>query len=238
MNEILDVFIGWDHREPQSFAVFRNSLERRTSKALHIRPLMQQALRHQGLYTREHITKNGQTWDTISGAPMSTEFAITRFLVPHLQEKGWCLFAEADMLALADIAELFDLADDRYALMCVQHDYTSSVARKMDKQAQVPYLRKNWSSLMLINVSHPANKRLTVEMVNTLPGRDLHRFCWLGDDEIGSLPVEWNYLVGEKMPKVKPKLLHYTLGSPETTAPEWFAEAMRLRRPLPSENVA
>ena len=235
---VLDIFIGWDTREPLSFQVFRNSLERLTSQALHIRPLMQKALRHDGLYTREQVAKNGQAWDVISGAPMSTEFAITRFLVPYLQGSGWCMFGEADMLCLADIAELFALADDRYAVMCVQHDYVSKVPRKMDGQSQVPYLRKNWSSLMLVNASHPAHKRLTVEMVNTLPGRDLHRFCWLSDDEIGALPPEWNYLVGEKMPAVKPKLLHYTLGTAETTQALWLQEALRLRQRLPAENVA
>ena len=58
------------------------------------------------------------------------------------------------------------------------------------------YSRKNWSSVVLWNWAHPANRRLTLEMVNTLPGRDLHAFCWLDEWEIGELPVEWNYLVG------------------------------------------
>lgn len=235
MTDMLDIWIGWDHREPYSFEVFRSSLERRASVALHIRPLMQQSLRYDGLYTREHIVKDGQAWDTISGAPMSTDFAITRFLVPHLQKSGWCLFAEPDMLCLADIAELFALADDKYAVMCVQHEYKSVAKRKMGGQRQVPYARKNWSSVMLINASHEANKRLTVEMVNTLPGRDLHRLCWLDDSEIGALPAEWNYLVGEPMPKVAPKILHYTLGTAETTQKEWLSEALRIRKKLPSE---
>lgn len=235
MSDPLDIWIGSDRREPYSYQVFRSSLERRTQHALHIRPLMQQVLRHDGLYTREHIVKNGQAWDVISGAPMSTDFAITRFLVPHLQKTGWCLFAEPDMVALADIAELFALADDKYALMCVQHDYAPKATRKMDGQLQVGYPRKNWSSLVLWNCDHPANATLTVEMVNTLPGRDLHRFCWLADEKIGALPIEWNYLAGEDMPKVKPKLIHYSQGTVETTAPEWFEEALRIRRPRPSE---
>jgi hypothetical protein len=232
---ILDLYIGWDPRESHSFEVFRSSLERRTSKPLHIRKLMQQALRHEGIYTRPQVIKKGQAWDVISGAPMSTEFAITRFLVPHIQREGWCLFGEPDMVCLADIAELFALADDRYAVMCVHHDYVSRETSKMGGKMQVPYPRKNWSSLMLVNASHPANKRLTLDMVNTLPGRDLHRFCWLEDHEIGSLPIEWNYLVGEAMPVVRPKILHYTIGTPELTAPEWLNEAMILRKPLPSE---
>jgi len=248
MNEPLHLWIGWDSRQPLSYDVFRSSLERRTSRPLHVRPLMLKPLRSEGLYTREHIVKDGQAWDSISGAPMSTEFALSRFLVPHLQraepceahqrEAGWCLFAECDMLALADIAELFALADDRYAVMCVKHVYRPKELRKMDAQRQTHYPCKNWSSLMLINASHPANRRLTVEMVNTLRGRDLHSFCWLERDDIGELPAEWNHLLGEEGQASHPKLLHYTLGTPETLMAPWLHECMRLRRALPAEMVA
>lgn len=238
MTEPLDIWIGWDARQPLSYEVFRSSLERRSSRPLHISPLMLQPLRHAGLYRREHATRDGQMWDTISSAPMSTEFAITRFLVPHLQGSGWALFAECDMLALADVAELFALADERYAMMCVPHIYRPSAAGKMDAQDQVRYPCKNWSSLMLINAGHPANRRLTVDMVNTLPGRDLHRFCWLNHRELGELPAEWNHLVGEENQAAAPKLLHYTLGTPETLMAPWLHEAMRLRRALPAEVAA
>jgi len=244
MNDFLDIWIGWDSRQPLSYDVFRSSLDRRASRPLRVRPLMLKPLRTEGLYTREHITKDGQAWDTISGAPMSTEFALSRFLVPHLQQmqratslydSPWCLFAECDMLALADIAELFALADDRYAVMCVKHVYRPKGLRKMDAQSQTRYPCKNWSSLMLINANHPANKLLTVAMVNTLPGRDLHSFCWLEHGDIGDLPPEWNYLVGEEGQSAPPKLLHYTIGTHETLIAPWLHECMRLRRPLPPE---
>ncbi len=231
----LDIWIGHDMRQPLSYEVFRSSLDRRTSRPLHVRPLMLKPLRADGVYTREHITKDGQAWDIISGAPMSTEFALSRFLVPHLQGKGWCLFAECDMLALTDIAELFALADDRHAVMCVKHVYRPKGLRKMDAQLQTRYPCKNWSSLMLINASHSAHRRLTVEMVNTWPGRDLHSFCWLQPSEIGELPPEWNHLVGEEGQAAPPKLLHYTRGTPETLMAPWLHECMRLRRSLPAE---
>ena len=48
-----------------------------------------------------------------------------------------------------------------------------------------------------------------------IPGRDLHRFCWLEDAEIGELPLEWNYLAGiDSDTATPPNLLHYTLGLP------------------------
>jgi hypothetical protein len=68
--------------------------------------------------------------------------------------------------------------------------------------------------VMLFNVDHPANKGLTVDVVNTLPGRDLHAFCWLADHEIGDLGPEWNWLAGEQDPIQDPKIVHHTLGSP------------------------
>jgi hypothetical protein len=104
----------------------------------------------------------------------------------------------------------------------------------MDDQLQVRYARKNWSSLMLINHAHPANERLTVEMVNTLPGRDLHRFCWLQDDEIGALPPAWNYLVGHTKGVCVPKLVHFTDGYPLMPGYEnaTYADAWRQERAI------
>jgi len=229
MRDILNVFIGWDGREIAAFDTCRGSLERRTSKPLHIIPLMQKALRYEGLYWRPFEWRGNVCWDIPSQAPMSTEFAITRFLVPFLQKGGWALFLDGDFFALADVAELFALADERYAVMCVKHVHEPSAESKMDGQPQVPYARKNWSSCVLWNLDHPANGRLTVEMVNRLPGRDLHRFCWLSDDEIGELPVEWNYLVGVTTGVIAPKLVHFTNGFPEMPGCESieFADAWR-----------
>lgn len=65
----------------------------------------------------------------------------------------------------------------------------------------------------MFNVAHDANKAITLEMLNALPGRDLHRFCWLEDDEIGELGPEWNYLVGHSQAD-KPHLVHFTDGIP------------------------
>jgi hypothetical protein len=136
-------------------------------------------------------------------------------LAPWLSEKQWVLFCDfADQLFLGDPAELFALADERYAIQVVKHEHVPTEQTKMDDQIQTAYARKNWSSVVLWNVDHPANTRLTLEMVNTLPGRDLHRFCWLEDHEIGELPPEWNYLVDVSPMTTKPKLLHYTRGIP------------------------
>ncbi len=124
--------------------------------------------------------------------------------------------------------------DRTKAVYCVKHQYKPVLGIKMDGQIQTAYARKNWSSVMAINCDHSANKALNLELVNTVPGRDLHRFCWLEDDQIGELPLEWNYLVGVSQENVDPNIIHFTLGVPDMSgyedqpfADEWRAELIR-----------
>jgi hypothetical protein len=212
---MLEIFGGFEEREEIGFQVAMSSLLRRASCRVRVEPLVERGLRTEGYYRRQHERRNGQMWDIASDAPMSTSFANSRFLVPFLASAQWALWCDfSDMLFLADPAELLGLADTKYAVMVVKHRHTPTTQQKMDGQVQTVYTRKNWSSLILWNWQHRANARLTMEMVNTLPGRDLHRFCWLEDEEIGELSVEWNYLVGVSPEGIEPKILHFTSGAP------------------------
>ena len=204
----MKVFIGYDPREDIAYQVCKHSILRR-NKDIVVAPLIQKELREQGYYDRP-IDKLA-----------STEFTFTRFLVPELSNfNGWAVFMDCDMILQSDIAELFAQADDRYAVMCVHHDYTPKEGIKMDGKAQTVYPRKNWSSVMLFNCGHPSNQNLNVELINDekTTGKYLHRFSWLKDEEIGELGCEWNWLVGwyNEPEDGKPKLLHYTEGGP------WF----------------
>ena len=49
------------------------------------------------------------------------------------------------MILTTDIQELFEQADDKYAVMCVQHDYKVTESTQMDGQKQTIYPCKNWS---------------------------------------------------------------------------------------------
>lgn len=214
---MIEIIAGWDSREACGFQVAQFSAIRRTSEPINFIPLMQKPLRFKKLYSRPHEERDGHLWCPISEAPMATEFANSRFLVPWLATSKLALCCDfADMLFMADPADVFRLAQDHYAVMVVKQHHVPRETTKMDGQEQTRYARKNWSSVVLWNLEHPANKKLTLEMVNTLPGRDLHRFCWLEDDEIGELPACWNYLVGNDHAQdgVAPKLLHYTEGIP------------------------
>src|SRR5262245_44229950 len=107
------IWIGFDPRpaETQAFAVARQSIKRQLSEWVSIHGLNLNVLQRKGLYWRPTKRVNGELWDEISGARMSTEFAISRFLVPHLARRGLALFVDADVMARTDLLELFALYD-------------------------------------------------------------------------------------------------------------------------------
>ena len=145
----------------------------------------------------------------------SNAFIYSRFLVPHLMGyKGWAIFADGDMVCNADIAELYELRDDSKAVMVVKHDYQTKFPIKYLGNKNEDYPRKNWSSLMLWNCEHPANRILTPGYIEASTGATLHRFNHLQDDEIGQLPIAWNWLSEEYPFKNNCKLYHYTVGTP------------------------
>lgn len=217
------IWIGFDPREAAAFAVARESIRRRLTSPIPVLGLSLDSLRAQGLYWRPTSKSLGRLWDTISDAPMSTEFAISRFLVPHLNPiGGWALFMDCDMLVRGNLCRLFediesDFANRDRALFCVQHEHVPTADTKMDGQVQTSYRRKNWSSFMVFNCDHHANRRLSLELVNSARGLDLHQLCWLKDEEIGSLHPKWNYLLGHTVIEGEPKVVHFTDGGP------WFA---------------
>lgn len=223
----LKIYLGWDSRAGIAYDVARFSILRRSSlpKTTQVFPLELEKLREQGVLTRPVERKDGNLWCPISEAPMATEFAISRFAVPLLaRRKGWALFADCDIICYEDVAKLFALADPKFAVLVVKHQQPAVEAgvTKMDGQQQTNYHRKNWSSVVLWNCAHPSNAALTHEVLNTWPGRDLHAFKWLKDEEIGELPGGWNHLVDVQPPyhpertPTGPKIAHLTLGGP------WF----------------
>ena len=217
------VFIGWDPREASAFRVCEASLRKHASAPIDVQRLDLTDLRARGIYTRAHEVREGRLWDVISEQPMSTDFAISRFLVPHLcGYKGWALYCDCDFLWRDDVAKLFALARMEYAVMVVKHKYITSET-KMDAQINVRYRRKNWSSLMLFNCGHDFNSRLKPVMVNTWHRRDLHGFTWLHDWHIGELPFEWNWLA------LEPRAVHFTQGTPDVAGYENAAYADEYR---------
>jgi lipopolysaccharide biosynthesis glycosyltransferase len=162
----------------------------------------------------------------------SNQFIYSRFLVPWLQHwSGWAIFMDGDMVVQSDITQLWDLREFDKDVMVVKHDYKTKLKEKYLGSPNQDYPRKNWSSVVLWNCSNFPNRLLTPEFVQQKPGSFLHRFAWLDNDRIGSLPLEWNWLPDEYGANPNAKLLHYTLGTPcfkefaqTTQAQEWHQE--------------
>ena len=211
------VYVGYDRREHEAYRVAVDTLYE--TSGIVAECLDSDKLAAHGLLRRSVDMRDGKFYDLPSNASASTEFAVSRFLTPILCQSGWALFTDCDVVFLEDVHGLLDYADHSKAVVVVKHDYRAKEQTKMDGQLQTHYARKNWSSVMLFNCDHPANRRLTLADVNERPGRDLHAFYWLNDSEIGELPSEWNWLVNEQDKPAQPCIAHFTLGGP--WIPNW-----------------
>lgn len=197
---MIRVFIGYDVREAVAFSVCAHSIHRHATVPVTVAPLMLSQLR--GAFTRPR--------DPLQ----STDFAFTRFLVPYLCGfEGWAVFMDGDMIVQDDIAKLWALRDEQYAVQVVKHDHQPEETVKFLGAKQTRYEKKNWSSVMLFN--NAKCKTLSPEYVNAATGLELHQFKWLAHDGlIGALAPTWNYLVGYDATKKDVSLVHYTIGGP------------------------
>ncbi len=217
------VFIGHDIRESAAWYVLARSIAARASVPVSVTPIALNQLG--GLMWREK-------------SPLqSTDFAFSRFLTPFLSGyDGWSIFMDCDMLMRDDIARLWSLRDERYAVMCVKHDHVPAETVKFLDKPQTVYAKKNWSSLMMFN--NTRCRALTPDYVNQATGLQLHQFKWLDDEAlIGDLPHGWNHLVGYDSYDPDAPNVHFTDGGPYfhefadcDYAQEWFAERDRMLR--------
>ena len=214
-DDMVRIFIGYDSRLPVLFNVAQHSIIRHSSVPVSITPIHTAHLKK--VFNRDKV------------AVQSTEFSFSRFLAPYLCGfNGWAIFMDNDVIARADIAELWALRDEKYAVQCVKHDYQPQSAVKFLGETQTTYPKKNWSSVMLMNCAKCS--ALTPDYVNSASGLELHQFKWLdGDHLIGELPLQWNFLAEYYKHDESAKLVHYTDGGPYFAATrdvdfsdEWF----------------
>lgn len=220
-SKLLKIFIGFDQVESVAWHTMAHSILARSSRPVAIIPVNLANLKE--IYTRPRDPKQ------------SNEFSFSRFLVPYLSDyQGYAAFFDCDMMLRTDINEMFEMADKDpgKAVYVVKHDYQPRDDIKYLNNVQYTYPRKNWSSVVLWDCSHPANKAVSADFVNSATPMELHRFTWLKDSEIGELDVRWNWLVGEyDEPPVDVKNVHWTVGGPYFEeyrnvdfSEEWFAE--------------
>ena len=211
---MINVFIGYDEGEKVSYHILSESIRRQSSVPVSITPL---CLSNIPEFKRE-LQPN-----------QSTEFAFSRFMVPYLSDyNGWSIFMDCDMMFRGDIKELLLMQDTKYSVMCCKHDYEPKQGIKFRGAKNEKFPKKNWSSFMMMN--NMLCDKLTPDYVNTATGLELHQFKWLkNEDAIGSIPLEWNWLVGEYDYNKNAKNVHWTLGGPyfedyarSDYADEWF----------------
>lgn len=199
---MIPIFVGFDQREAATYHVLTHSIIEKTTIPVSVTPL------------------HGDMLEGFDGQQDGTNrFIYSRFLVPELMGfDGWALYMDSDMLVQSDLRGLWEQIDDSKAIMVVDHDYASSAPRKFIgtplEADNLNYPKKNQSSLILWNCSHPANRILSKKLVAEAGGQFLHRWEWLNNDQIGYLDKEWNWLVGEYPENSGAKILHYTLGAP------------------------
>lgn len=205
MRKILDLFVGYDPREEIGSHVFLASVLAHTTIPVRITHLGRTMLERR---LGEHFSSG------------SNDFTTTRFLVPYLMDfSGFAVFMDgADMVTHGDLAELLGYEDPLLAVRVVQHDYKTRHPRKyrgssMESDNQ-DYARKQWASVMMFNCAHPAWRKYTPEFVAQQSKLDLLQFKGFHPASIGSLPLEWNWLVDEMGPNDHAKVLHWTAGVP------------------------
>jgi hypothetical protein len=196
---MLQVFIGYDPRQDDSYNVSQHSILIRTLKPVAIVPLVIETLpiKRQGL----------------------TPFTWSRFLVPYLSGyKGISIFLDADILLQHDINELNEevkkLASDGVVPAV-------SVVKGMHKF--------EWASMMVFNCEHPDNAVLTPEYIEKTNDRLHLISWTESIGEISSewnhlvgYDKPWQQSSEKKI-----KLIHYTQGVPawvETADCEFSAE--------------
>jgi hypothetical protein len=214
---MIRVFIGYSRAAPVASSVAAHSIIRHASQPVAITHLALNQL--QGIYRRPH------------DAMQSTDFSFSRFLTPYLAGfEGWAIFMDDDMAVVDDIAKLWALRDDRYAVQVVKHHHIPVEDVKFLDKVQTKYEKKNWSSVMLFNCGRCT--ALTPDYVNSATGLQLHQFKWLGDDSrIGEIPHRWNHLADYDPHADDVSIIHYTIGGPFYDDfrdcgyhEQWFAE--------------
>jgi hypothetical protein len=222
----IHVFVGYDVREHAAWQVCRDTLVRPDPNGprldIEVHPLSHRDLRRRGLFDRPwKIDESGQFWDDRDGRPFSTEFAHSRFLVPHLAKlmgikNSAVVFVDCDFMFLRPITEMLDCINPNKVVSVVKHDFHRvQEGVKMDGMLQQRYYRKLWSSLMVFNMGHSDIDLFDAKHpANNSTGSTLHGLRPFEDNEIGDICETWNYIPGHSPSGVVPNAVHWSFGGP------------------------
>ena len=195
----LRIFVGHDSKYMQATKTCMQSIYNHYPEA-DITYLNKAQLKELKIYGREDV--KGE----------STEFSFTRFYCPMIMHyEGVSIFCDNDFLWKTDIREVIKYLGDK-AMAVVKHEDYNVLEDKMGGKKNKSYPKKNWSSLMVFN-NEKMKKLLTKEYLDNASPAQLHEFHYLNENNIGSIPKEYNCLVGH-YDCDNAKALHYTNGGP------------------------
>lgn len=191
----MKIFIGYDKRFDAAYRVAKHSVLQ-IDNTLEVIPLKIDKLKNYLWREKDPLA--------------STEFTITRFLVPYLSDyMGYSLFVDCDVLFKENPRNIIKEIEHSSDVYCVPHNYTPFQDIKMDNRKQHVYPRKNWSSVMLFN--NYQCQYLNLRYINSATPSELHQMMWA--QSIGKLDPKWNHLVGYYN-HPNPSIIHYTDGGP------------------------
>ncbi len=124
-----------------------------------------------------------------------TDFTYSRFLVPYLSGfEGVSIFLDSDVLCLGDITELlaYPLAYHEAGVFVVPHQ------KVFERPSVMVFNNPRCAMLTPEYIQDSAHKLFDLKWTNT----------W------GTLPAEWNHLVGYDLANPDAKLAHFTQGIP------------------------
>ncbi len=197
---MLRFFIGYDDKEPVSYHVLAHSILKRSSIPVSVTPLARTSL--------------GSWYYRPRGEGDSTDFSNSRWIVPALcNYEGWAVYMDCDMMFRRDPADIRHHFDDDYAVQVVKHNHVPRETEKFLGNEQTTYSKKNWSSFMVFN--NDKCRMLTPHIVNTMtPALWFHQFNWLEDEMVGTVPFDYNVLVGYNEYHEEARNVHWTSGGP------------------------
>ena len=196
------IFVGHDSRFPEATKTCIKSM-RDAGFDGQVDYLCKTKLKEIGFYGREDV--EGE----------STEFSFTRFYVPLIcNYEGIAMFCDNDFLWKGDPRLIRRYVNLQEPMAVVKHEDYVVEDSKMNGVQNKSYPKKNWSSLMLFRCNQFKNK-LSKEYLDNATPAQLHEFHFIHENNIGSIPKDFNCLVGHYDLK-NAKALHYTNGGP------WF----------------
>ena len=209
------MFIGTEEKTRVAEKVLAHTIRRHASREVEITPMI------------------GPAWEyPLAGIKVGTGFSLRRWMIPAACDwQGHALYLDADQIVFGDIAELYELAQER---MPAEPD-APVVACTLQTDKWSPDAPAPQTSVMVIDCFR-AFVFAQFKISNTLawlrdnPGQfNYGKLMHAMDMPVAELPVEWNHLNVYQAGKTK--LLHYTK-EPEQPwykpdhplAPLWKAE--------------